>query len=243
MTSPELTYLAASRGSRGPAAKRVQEWLVLHGAKLAIDGAFGPATATALTNFQASSGLPPSGDLDGATWQALIAPMMRALAPVDTANLHLRDVVVKVAERHLAESPREVGGANAGPWCRLYTSKDGPPWCAGFATFVLEQAAEACGAKLPWAPSLSCDTIAQRAQRVGLLVPGGTRVPKPGWLYLVRTSEPGKRYHHTGIVVGVPSGAEITEISGNTNTDGSREGVGVFRRKRGTAHLDYIEVP
>ena len=49
-----------------------QEHLASAGERIAIDGSFGPKTLAAVENFQAARGLPVTGLLDPATWQALL---------------------------------------------------------------------------------------------------------------------------------------------------------------------------
>ena len=49
---------------------------------------------------------------------------------------------------------------------------------------------------------------------------------KPGMIFIIST---GDGTGHTGLVESV-SGGKLVTIEGNTNDDGSREGIGVFRR-------------
>lgn len=67
------TALGLAEGTSGAEVSRVQTALVSAGTALAggIDGAFGPATARALREFQLSRGLTPSGAVDEATFRAL----------------------------------------------------------------------------------------------------------------------------------------------------------------------------
>ncbi|MHA7132968.1 CAP domain-containing protein [Oerskovia turbata] len=58
-------------GARGPAVAALQERLRAHGQVLEADGAYGPATAAAVTAFQASRGLEPDGVVGAATTAAL----------------------------------------------------------------------------------------------------------------------------------------------------------------------------
>ena len=70
-----------SLGSRGEAVKTMQRQLIAVGIVVfgGADGVFGPATQTALKQFQTQAGLPASGVLDEATKAALVAA-----APVPT---------------------------------------------------------------------------------------------------------------------------------------------------------------
>lgn len=48
---------------------------------LAVDGIFGPETAEAVRAFQTLFGLPPTGEVDSATWEALLREYTRVVTP------------------------------------------------------------------------------------------------------------------------------------------------------------------
>jgi peptidoglycan hydrolase-like protein with peptidoglycan-binding domain len=50
----------------------VQEHLVGAGYAIAVDGAFGPGTRDAVSRFQSAAGLSATGQVDPATWPALM---------------------------------------------------------------------------------------------------------------------------------------------------------------------------
>ncbi len=221
----------------------MQEWLSLHGYRLAIDGEFGPATEAAITSFQTAHSIDPSGHLCPTTIEALERPMALAEAPAKTGESTLGQIIVAYAQQHLALSPREVGGPNRGPWVRLYCGgRDGSAyrWCAGFVHFVVAQASEHIGAPMPTLQAvphyLSCDAVARHARDNRRLHSGE---PQIGEVFLRKKSS--NDWDHAGIVVGVQPGAIIT-IEGNTNAGGSRDGDGVYRRFRRLANMDFIRV-
>lgn len=78
-TSSSIKKLAftpsSAAGSKGIAAKRMQEWLNLHGNCIVVDSDFAPATKTAVKNLQSSQGLKTTGALSVPTWKALIKPV------------------------------------------------------------------------------------------------------------------------------------------------------------------------
>jgi hypothetical protein len=74
---PPLSVKSRGGVSAGDLVVWAQEHLVKAGARITIDGGYGPKTQSAVVSFQTSHGLSPSGVIDAATWQALLryAPM------------------------------------------------------------------------------------------------------------------------------------------------------------------------
>jgi N-acetyl-anhydromuramyl-L-alanine amidase AmpD len=70
-TWPALTILT-QQGDSGAKVRAVQSQLNESGAGLAVDGAFGPATATAVRNFQSSKGLDVDGIVGDNTWNKMV---------------------------------------------------------------------------------------------------------------------------------------------------------------------------
>lgn len=225
----EATYPKESieRGARGPHIRRVQEWLVLGGKNIVIDGDFGPATAAALgANY-----------INFDKWYELVAPM--------------RDLTVEQVKGWLKPDGalpniREVGGPNAGPWVRLFMNgQEGPawPWCAGFVTWVRRTV----GCSLLSTRTFSCDLLwsaAEQARIPTLVRPTGSAAKaglKQGALFMVTNPKNRSDRTHVGFVTGVSSDGEtISTLEGNTNDAGSREGYEVCRRTRATGNLDFI---
>jgi hypothetical protein len=62
--------------ARGPGSRDLVRWAQEHlqaaGQPIAVDGVFGSGTVTAVKNFQTAKGLPATGEIDTATWRALI---------------------------------------------------------------------------------------------------------------------------------------------------------------------------
>lgn len=243
----ELTLSAnVKRGGRGKRVRIVQEWLSLHGASVAVDGVFGPATEEAVRRFQTRHDLRVDGVVGKHTYAALVAPMTAALAPITPNGRSLGRLVVAYAKQHLRWHPREVGGENAGPWVRLYMKgHEGRewPWCAGFACFVLGQACDALEVSPPIQPSFSCDWLAASAKERGVFLAerrrGTDGEPRPGSFFLIRRTA--RDWIHTGIVTDVRD-ESLDTIEGNTNDEGSREGYEVCRRVRGYGKKDFVLV-
>ena len=68
MASPTLR-----EGSKGSAVKVLQRDINSHGAKLAVDGIFGPATYAAVRHFQSEQGITIDGIVGPVTWSKLLA--------------------------------------------------------------------------------------------------------------------------------------------------------------------------
>ena len=238
-----------AKGASGMAAKRVQEWLSFHEFRTTIDSDFGTATQAAVKQFQAAKQLPATGSVDLTTWNALVRPLMDALA--DTAGATLRERLAAVARLHVQVHPIELGGDNRGPWVRVYTNgHDGADWkwCAGFVTTVLRQACAELGVAMPIEGSVSCDTLAAQADSAGLLVTesqlthGQKRWEDLGNAYIFLVRRTSSDWTHTGLGLGGPPTAFST-AEGNTNDEGSSNGFEVCSRIRSSASKDFIVLP
>jgi hypothetical protein len=106
----------------------------------------------------------------------------------------------------------------------------GSPWCAAFVYHI--------GTAACWTPTKSywplpktggCAILGEFAASRKVLV----EQPRVGDVFLlwhkVGTEE---RFAHTGVVTAISPDSAYQSLEGNTNTDGSRDGWGVFRRTR-----------
>jgi hypothetical protein len=137
-----------------------------------------------------------------------------------------RDAVLKMA-RAFAFVREEPVSSNAGQAVEAFLKHcglgHGSPWCAAFVSYIMDGA---LGLTNPLAATASCAALATQAKALGLL----KTTPTPGAIFLL---DFGTGFHHTGFVLGVVTNASpCTTIEGNTNDDGSREGYGVFVRRR-----------
>jgi hypothetical protein len=240
----EKTYKLGKSGMRKKNVKRIQEWLSLHGFGLIADGDFGSATDFAVREFQTKKRLADDGIVGPKTFTALTQPMRDALAQVNPSR-NLGRMVVAYAKQHLKAQPRELGGKNMGPWVRLYMNgHEGPdfPWCAGFVSFILQQACDTMGVPMPLTPTYSCDILARDGQAEGRFLKE-SRVDhskiKPGTIFLRRKVD--RDWTHTGIVIKAEADVFMT-IEGNTNDVGSREGYEVCQRFQGYRKKDFVRI-
>ena len=258
--SGETLQLGMGLGRRSSAAnkakvRKVQEWLSFHGPVMVVDGEYGDATALAVEEFQRRHSLPETGEVDEESWALLTAPMRAAL---DTsaeigpgARASLAEQAALVAQAHVTQNPREIGGNNRGPWVRLYMdggqSADGTShaWCAGFACFIVAQAARDLGMAPPFKRRILVADLARDAKADGRFIDGETmgegaaraaRTPVGG--LFVRRS--GQSWNHTGLVTSVSDGVFGT-IEGNT-TGQDRDGDSVKRSRHSYRNYDFIRL-
>lgn len=207
---------------------------------IAADGVFGPETADAVELFQARSvdqhGVPlvVDGRVGPMTWAALFGA-----APVDErAGTALQAAVLDVASSQIGVM-EEPPGSNRGPKVDEYlrSVKIDPaagsfPWCAAFVYWCFQQAANKLAVANPAIRSggvLDCWNKAGSSgvQRISSIeAQNEPALVKPGMVFVLSA---GAGNGHTGLVERV-DGVVLTTIEGNTNTGGSREGIGVFRR-------------
>jgi len=234
---------AVKKGDNNKTVKRVQEHLSLAGFPLVIDGAFGKISELTVKSFQDYHGLTPDGIVGPNTYAKLVEPITNALKRIDGASLTPSELIARYAEQHLASHPREIGGENSGPWVRLYMKgREGRQWawCAGFVTFIMQQAYEQKSESKPVVDTFSCDRLAESAKKANLFV-SSTRVEKgniPAGSIFLQRREPGD-WTHTGIVS--QAGETFFDaIEGNTNDQGHREGYEVTKRRRSYEKRDFI---
>ena len=242
----EITYPGLTKNwSNSKKAKRIQEWLYFHGFKIEIDGKFGNVTESKVRSFQSSRGLPDTGEVDEATHNALVAPLLDVLTPLAVPPSTFEACVTAYAQKHLSHSPEEIGGQNAGPWVRTYMEgHDGDPyaWCAGFVQFIMRQAAETLNVDMPIKGDWLCTNFANQAKSKKIFH-SSNAVNKteiiPGSLFIAKKAT-GSGYSHIGIVTYAGSQGFET-IEGNTNLSGGREGYKIASQSRGYSEkYDFI---
>jgi hypothetical protein len=148
---------------------------------------------------------------------ARFLPVLFCTLALHSGRLLGRDLLT-IAEHEVGV--REKSGHNDGPQVEAYLAyvhlQKGSPWCAAFISWVFWKA----GYPEPrsgWSPDLF-----PRFRRI--------EVPMPGAVLGIYFPDL-KRIAHVGLVVSSRHDW-VSSIEGNTNTDGSREGYGVFRRLR-----------
>jgi len=239
---------------------KIQSWLNLYartnpasGTSTGIDGDFGPSTEIAVKNFQKAIKQPQTGKVDLGLFNKLCEPMVNAFETVSKGQT-LRDKIINVAMLHLNNNAFELtikGQSNSGPWVRSYMDgNEGEPWfwCMGFVQTVIDQAASTFEKdfRTLMPRTLSCDTIGTTGLQKGLLrrvadIRKDPSIVKPGDIFLVQKTP--NDWFHTGLVTAVHDSVFET-IEGNTNEDGSHNGIGVYKRSRNfvTSKLDVFSI-
>lgn len=133
---------------------------------------------------------------------------------------------------------KEQGGANRGEQVEQYLASvglgPGYAWCAAFVSWCLQQV-DVEHPKSAWVPSYA------RKQR--LIYQRGKfiyRMPQTGDVFLIwysRLNRPAHigfvdQWHSAGHARPGRHSAWVITVEGNTNEDGSREGDGVYRKRR-----------
>jgi hypothetical protein len=211
---------------------------------VAIDGRFGAETFAAVEHFQARSvdgdGIPLAvdGKVGPTTWSVLFDQDTVRSTPETSSPTPLLQKVLTVAAGEVGtmEVPP---GSNRGPKVDIYVSTTGLdpagqfPWCACFVYWCFDKASSLLGVPNPtvkeagvlnyWNAAASVPSarriVAAEAQAQPSLI-------VPGTLFLLRTTG---EHGHMGFIEQV-QGNQLTTFEGNTNLDGSSNGIGVFRR-------------
>jgi|SRR5579884_355857 len=131
--------------------------------------------------------------------------------------------------------------SNWGPSVKIYLASVGitfpAPWCMAFVHYKLHQAAQELGIALQWPRTGSCTVVGNWADDNARFLDA----PEPGCVFLI-WSEAKQRYIHTGFVAEVLGPDRIATVEGNSNDNGSSEGIGVFAIHRHTTNLDFVAV-
>lgn len=166
----------------------------------------------------------------------------------------MQDVIVNRRPSKLAAGALEVArtqlgirehplGSNDGPEVRDYLKsvKLGPgyAWCAAFMFWCHERAAAAMKASNPLPRTggvMAMFNEAKGRNIVKLEAPLHPDALRPGDIFILQFPH---GQGHTGIIDKITGDTVIT-IEGNTNANGSREGIGVYSKRRAVSGLRGI---
>lgn len=183
-------------------------------------GIFGPTTEENVSRFQKAHGLPTTGVVNEETWQILFAGQAVVTA--------LAQKAWEIARSQIGKKEKPLG-SNAGPEVNAYLKSVGLGpgyfWCAAFVYWCYQEAALKLNVPNTMLRSASSSDLFAWAKKAGRVV---TR-PQRGDIFLVRGGE--RTHYHTGMVDDVmDANGRMPTIEGNSNNDGSANGIEVAHR-------------
>jgi hypothetical protein len=149
---------------------------------------------------------------------------------------YYQDTVIKVAYAEIPAGNKnmEIWGSNDGPKVKEYLKSVNintpAPWCAAFVYWCINQVAN----PNPFLQNGYCPTIETWAKEHNIL----SDIPERGDAFLL-CDDIGP--FHIGFVSIVKGNGEIVTVEGNTNLQGSPEGIGVFERTRNVSDCKFIK--
>jgi hypothetical protein len=240
----EITLISSVGRGRSAGARLLQEYLWVNGIRPVIDGDWGDATQAALNQFCQARKLPQVNQVDQPLMDHLAQPLLRAASDVAVSS-SLPKTIVNYAKQQLVEHPIEIGGANSGPWVRLYMNGNQGEkwlWCAGFVTYIVRHCAKQHQLANPIPRTFSCDTMAANAKASNCFHASNVlAVAHPGAAFLVPSKKASADWVHTGLVLEVNNGVIIT-AEGNTDSNGSDNGFEAVSRIRNAQNLHFVSV-
>jgi peptidoglycan hydrolase-like protein with peptidoglycan-binding domain len=223
------------------------------------DGVFDKKrTERAVRLFQARfpdvTGVPLAidGEVGSLTWGVMFGAS--TVPASSTAPSALAKAAIEFASTQIGVMERPLG-SNRGPEVDGYLTAVGLDpaagsfaWCVAFTHFCYRKAAAQVGIPNPHVKTAGVldhwNRAAEKARVVRVTSGQAADNPslvKPGSLFII---DLGKGLGHSGMVVEVANGRLVT-VEGNTNDNGSRNGIGVFKRDArkianiNTGFIDY----
>ena len=183
---------------------------------------------------QAGRPLLVDGEVGLMTWGALFGTVQQQLAT--TGGIALSALGMAVSQLGVMEVPL---GSNSGPMVDLYLQSTGTApgnfWCMGFIHWCFREAAAASGANNPFPRTAGCLDAWNRvrAAQPARIVTRAAAIAnpalvRPGQVFIL---DHGGGLGHTGFVRQSFDGPFRT-VEGNTNPNGSNNGLGVFELNR-----------
>jgi hypothetical protein len=225
--------------------KRIQHRLNSVGCgPIAEDGVFDKAgTERAVKLFQSrfpdvmGRPLEVDGKIGSLTWGALFGASTVPSSSVAPSALTKAAIDFAITQIGVMEHPI---GSNRGPEVDGYLRAVGLDpeggsfaWCVAFTHFCYKKAADSLGLQNPhiktagvldhWNRAGAKARVVRVTNAKAVADPG---LVKPGSLFII---DLGQGMGHSGMVIESANGSLVT-IEGNTNDNGSRNGIGVFRR-------------
>lgn len=202
-----------------------------------VDGEFGPETKAHVKLWEKVHGLADTeGEVDAATWAELHAAFMALPA---TGTNALRGEVVRLARSYIGVREQPLG-SNCGPevdkFNKIAGTARGSYWCLSFAYAVVALAAQNLRQAVPVLQSAYCPGLLAWAEQHGRI----TTDPKPGDIGLVKSGDAYRVQH--AVLVDHVAGQLVQTVEGNSNDNGSSNGIGVFSLTRKKETMFYVSL-
>lgn len=228
--------------------KAIQAQLLkLNCGPIEVDGDFGGQTFSSVKLFQSRNtdiqGIPlvVDGKIGSITWQILFKET--DVHQTDVAPNDLFTEVIRIANTQLGvreDPPNSNRGKDVAKYLKsvgLDANSGHYSWCMAFVYWCFKEAFDKLGKPNPLVKTGGVlrqwnETKSKKIKKADAI--NNPSLVKPGFVF-IRNHGGGKG--HTGIVVAV-NGGYIETIEGNSNNNGSREGVGVFRLTRKIASIE-----
>lgn len=223
--------LIKEKSTNALAVKEIKKRLNYHlGTTLDVNNPnFGPATKSAVQQFQKSKLLIQDGIVGDYTWEKLFQDKTVTPPSAKATTLALRALEIMEGELHV----RELTGNNDGPEIKKYLKSvglgEGYPWCMAIIYWAFDKASAELGVKNPLKKTggVLAQMHATEAKNRKY------KDPQAGDIFIM---DFGKGKGHAGIVK-KPVADRVHTIDGNTSADPTiptqdRDGNGVFRRSR-----------
>lgn len=174
------------------------------------------------------------GQVGPLTWGAMFSASSVPSSSQAPTSLTKEVIAFATTQIGVLENPI---GSNKGPEVNKYLAavglSPGNFWCVAFTYFCYQQAASNISIQNPHVKTAGVLSHWNKTKNL----PGASRITTnaavanpglitPGSLFII---DNGGGFGHTGIVTGVISGL-LETIEGNTNSGGSANGIGVFKR-------------
>lgn len=205
--------------------KIVQQTLNRQGfGPLGVDGVAGPKTVSAITAFQQKKGILATGHMDPVTFAQMFPPVV-----INGSTLKDRAEQYALSK----EGVMEATGQNDGPEVETFLASvglgKGFSWCMAFMYWCTNRAAIDLGIKNPLVRTGG--VLEQWHRFTGQKIDAHDGVAKIGDIFII---DHGGGHGHTGMITDVFIGGKVDTIEGNTNTDHSANGNGVYQLERNT---------
>lgn len=229
------------KGSNEPQITVVARRLAALG--FAIDAAaseFGSQLVSVVRLFQSLHSGPDGrpllcdGEIGPLTWAALFPDSVRAQPIVQESNIATAALGFAISQLGVMEQPE---GSNRGPEIDVYNVAADAPlgsfWCMSFVHFCFDQAARNIGLANPFPHTAGCLQAWQLASRARKTISKAEALAdlskiKPGVVFIL---DHGGGLGHTGFVKSCIGGT-LRTVEGNSNPNGSSNGIGVFELSR-----------